>query len=371
MSRRGVNIYKRKDGRWEGRIPKGSSGGTRHYQSVYGISYTEVKSKMERIKTDIRTDKKDEKCTLGEAAEIWMKERGPHWKKTTYATYGNIVSKYILPELGSVCISYMNEACIEEFVSKIRGEKELTNNYLHNICAVIVRIMKHMKRRHGYKIEIPENDVSTRIQEKKEIPDEKKLAVLEKYLVEQAGENDHTCLGILVALNMGLRIGEICALTWDCIDLEKEVIFIRKNLQRVKISDGQKNKTEIIVQTPKTDRSRRAIPIPPLLLALLKQKKAESDYIIKGKKKPWAEPRTLQYRFEKILKACGLSAFNFHMLRHAFATRCIAKGFDVKSLSEILGHSSIQITLNLYVHSSMLRKKELMERFQEGFYSSV
>lgn len=113
------------------------------------------------------------------------------------------------------------------------------------------------------------------------------------------------------------------------------------------------------------------IPIPPVLMTLLKNKaKVDSSYIIRGKRKPWAEPRTLQYRFAKILDQCGLEAFNFHMLRHAFATQCIAGGFDVKSLSEILGHSSTQITLNLYVHSSMQRKKQLMKQFELCLYQS-
>lgn len=371
MSRRGMNIYKRKDGRWEGRIQKGKIGGTRHYQSVYGTSYAEVKKKMECMKKNNLADEKGEGCTLGEAAEIWTKERGQYWKKTTYATYQNILRKYVLPKFGNVAISHINEAHIEGFLLEICEEKELSNSYLHNICAVIARIMKHMKRRHGYKIEIPENDISLRIQGRRDIPEEKDLSLLEQYLMGHVKEKDHTCLGILVALNMGLRIGETSALTWECIDLEKEVIFVQKNLQRVKTADGPKNITEILVQSPKTDYSRRAIPIPPPLLPLLKQQKEEGgNYLIKGKKKPWAEPRTLQYRFARILEECGLTAFNFHMLRHAFATRCIEKGFDVKSLSEILGHSNTQTTLNLYVHSSMPRKKELMGQFQESFYPS-
>lgn len=113
----------------------------------------------------------------------------------------------------------------------------------------------------------------------------------------------------------------------------------------------------------------RSIPLPPVLLPLLKLYKDEdTKYVVKGKKSPWAEPRTLQYRFSGILKQCSIKNFRFHMLRHAFATRCIAKGFDVKSLSEILGHSSVQITLNLYVHSTMQRKKQLMNLFSFYLY---
>lgn len=193
------------------------------------------------------------------------------------------------------------------------------------------------------------------------------MAVLEKYLIEHAG--DDTCLGILIAFYTGIRIGELCALTWDDINLDEEVLYVRKNMQRVKRSDGGKNSTEILFQKPKTDTSIRSIPLPPVLLPFLKEHKGEdADYVIKGKKNPWAEPRTLQYRFSSILRQCSIKNFHFHMLRHAFATRCISKGFDVKSLSEILGHSSVQITLNLYVHSTMQRKKQLMNLF--SFYMS-
>lgn len=211
-------------------------------------------------------------------------------------------------------------------------------------------------------MEIPENAVCPVKQEQVIPPSEKELTVLESYLLQHA--QDDTCIGILIAYHTGLRIGEVCALTWEDIDLDEEVIYIRKNLQRVKTTDHVKNNTEILLQTPKTSASFRIIPIPPVLLPLLKERREEKwGYIIKGKKKAWAEPRTLQYRFAKILEECGMEGFNFHMLRHAFATRCIARGFDVKSLSEILGHSNTQTTLNLYVHSNMKRKKELMEQF--------
>lgn len=370
MPRRGNNIYKRKDGRWEGRIQKGEIDGHRQYKSVYGLTYAEVKKKMEQLKANGPEEDREDKCTMGEAAEIWLKERGPNWKKTTYATYHNMVRKYILPQIGNVCLGSVDAACIEGFLLRVRAENELSNNYLHNICAVIIRIMKYMRRRHGYKTNVPENDVPLKEHGEKEIPEEKNLAILEQYLIERTKKNDSTCLGVLIVLNTGLRIGEVCALTWESIDLEKELIFVRGNLQRVKAPDGQKNNTEILLQSPKTAQSQRAIPIPPVLLPLLKeQMKNGGDFLIKGRKKPWAEPRTLQYRFTRILAACGLDKFNFHMLRHAFATRCIEKGFDVKSLSEILGHSNIQITLKLYVHSSMLRKKELMGQFRDGFYS--
>lgn len=383
MPRRGMNIYKRKDGRWEGRIKKeGAKKDRRCYRSVYGKTYTEVKKRMEILKTEISAEISADATgeapsggkmqgTVREAVSLWLKERGPYWKKTTYAAYSQIARKYILPRLGDVLLASVDEERIEGFILEIRQEKELSNRYLRNICALVVRVMKYMKKRHHFKGEIPENPLSVEKQRDKHLPGAKSLGVLEQYLTRKAGAGDGTSLGILTVFYTGMRIGEICALTWADIDLEESVIYIRRNLQRVKTDDGQKNNTMILLQTPKTGTSCRMIPIPPVLLPLLKKQKQDSgQYLIKGKRKPWAEPRTLQYRFTRILKECGVEYFNFHMLRHAFATHCIAEGFDVKSLSEILGHSNVQITLNLYVHSSMERKRRLMEQFKDYLYES-
>ncbi len=363
MPRRGTNIYRRKDARWEGRIKKENDGGAGgKYWYFYGKSYGEVKKKMEDARKKYREYGLSQKYTIGEVMDIWLKECSPYWKQTTYAAYSGIVDKYILPRIGCMQVRSMDEEMMEKFLSGIREQKKLSNRYLRNICSVIIRAMRYVRKKRHYEMEIPENAVCPVKQEQVIPPSEKELTVLESYLLQHA--QDDTCIGILIAYHTGLRIGEVCALTWEDIDLDEEVIYIRKNLQRVKTTDHVKNNTEILLQTPKTSASFRIIPIPPVLLPLLKEPREEKwGYIIKGKKKAWAEPRTLQYRFAKILEECGMEGFNFHMLRHAFATRCIARGFDVKSLSEILGHSNTQTTLNLYVHSNMKRKKELMEQF--------
>lgn len=368
MPRRGSNIYKRKDGRWEGRIKKNSQPHARNkYVSVYGKTYTEVKNKMELIKQ--KKDIKEINCSLNfkEAVDIWLSDRAPYWKPTTYAAYQNIAQKYIIPELGNYKALKVNDQVIEKLVSDIRigqAGKQLSNGYLHNICSIVIMVLTHLKKKYHYEIELPENPIMQTRQRQMLLPGEHDMAVLERYLLEHC--EDDTCLGILIAFYTGIRIGELCALTWEDINLEEEVLHIRKNVQRVKCKEGQSN-TEILFQTPKTSTSLRSIPLPPVLIPLLRSHQGEDiQYVIKGKKHPWAEPRTVQYRFSRILKQCSIKSFRFHMLRHAFATRCISKGFDVKSLSEILGHSSVQITLNLYVHSTMQRKKQLMNLF--SFY---
>ena len=198
-----------------------------------------------------------------------------------------------------------------------------------------------------------------------EMPNEAELKRLEEYLLCHLDQD--TCLGILTAACTGIRIGELCALQWSDIDLEGGFLKIRKNLQRVPVCERGANrdpdaaKTRIHTQLPKTPRSQRTIPLPDGLLAILRMYAGpEESYLISGKKAPWAEARTVQYRFSSILKKCGIRPFRFHLLRHAFASRCLDNGCDLKCLSEILGHSSVSTTMNLYVHPTMKKKKQVM-----------
>lgn len=363
MPKRGENIYKRRDGRWEGRIKRSAylQGGGK-YQSVYGKTYGEVKRKLDEAR--------QEKCfaagrctiTMKEAVNIWYADKRGDWKEGTYAVYRQTVEKYIIPGLGEQPLYKINNQAMAEFVAKIRRqnkEQGLSGVYLFYICGIVQRVMIHIQKKTGEKLEIPANPVSVEKRPKVMPPEIRELSVLEKYLLQNT--KDNTCLGILTALHTGLRIGELCALTWKDIDLETGLLHVRSSLQRVRDYDSPGKKTRLAVVTPKTSCSIRDIPIPPVLLdALSACKKDSSCKLVSGARGDWMDPRTLQYRFQKILEECGIDHFNFHMLRHAFATRCMEKGFDSKSLSEILGHSSIQITLNLYVHSTLQRKRCLM-----------
>lgn len=364
MPRKGENIYRRKDGRWEGRIRQEDAlPGRRNYVSVYGKTYKEVKSKMEMVKTGQNPSGKGFP-DVEEAAGIWIEDREGYWKPTTCAAYRQALEKYIIPCLGKVKINRLDNKVLENFASAL-AEKEgnaLSVNYQSYVCAIVIRVIAHAKKKFGYRMAVPENPVVKSKKSPVTPPGEYALSVLEDYLVADSGRD--VSLGILVAFYTGIRIGELCALKWDDIDSAEGVIRIRGNIQRVQAPEGGQTKTDVVLQAPKTADSVRLVPIPPVLYPLLEHNRREGDsYVIRGTKHPWADPRTVQYHFYKILKKCGLEHFNFHMLRHAFASRCIAMGFDVKSLSEILGHSDTRMTMNLYVHSSVQHKKQLMERF--------
>lgn len=363
MPKRGENIYKRKDGRWEGRIKSADYlSGEQKYRSVYGKTYGEVKRKLEKAKSEICSS--DDRCgiRMREAVEIWYVDKKDSWKESTYASYRQIIDRYVLPCLGDKSLCEITAPVMEEFVSDIQIKSKkgsLSGKYLFYICNIVLRIMSYIRKKTGTALEIPDNPVSIVSKSKIMLPEDSQLAKLETYLLQNV--EDDTCLGILTVLHSGLRIGELCALTWKDIDLENGILHIRNNMQRVRNYDGQKNKTKLILSSPKTVCSTRDIPISPMLARVLQTRvKSPSSPFVSGIRKKWMDPRTLQYRFRKILESCGIDYFRFHMLRHAFATRCMEKGFDSKSLSEILGHSSIQITLNLYVHSTMRQKRQLM-----------
>ena len=182
-------------------------------------------------------------------------------------------------------------------------------------------------------------------------------------------ERDVFKTAILLCLYTGLRLGELCALKWEDIDMENQLIAVRRTVQRLYV-EGHMTKTVLLETAPKSASSRREIPLPSAVFALLKalQEENKKEYVFGGDKP--VEPRTMQNHFKRILKKAGLSDKNFHTLRHTFSTNCIEGGTDVKSLSELLGHSDVQITLNRYVHPSMDTKRRHLDALA-GFYERM
>lgn len=171
----------------------------------------------------------------------------------------------------------------------------------------------------------------------------------------------------MLCLFTGIRAGELCAIKWDDIDISEKKLSVRKTLQRLRTSKPEGCKTEVKLLEPKSSSSVRDIPLPDALMELLEKFYISGAFLLTGENSRFIEPRTMQNRFKKIIAACGIQDANFHTTRHTFATRCIELGFDVKSLSEILGHANVAITMNRYVHPSMELKRENMNRFSDLF----
>ncbi len=176
-----------------------------------------------------------------------------------------------------------------------------------------------------------------------------------------------TCkFGVLLTLFTGVRIGELCALQWGNISLKEQTIRIDATLQRLRdtsTADNPGSRTRIVIGTPKSDTSIRTIPITDYTAELCEKMNPHSSaaYVLTGTEN-FMEPRTLQYRMEKYTRECGLEGVYFHTLRHTFATHAVEVGFEIKSLSEVLGHATTTITLDRYVHASLVLKRDNMKK---------
>lgn len=380
MARKGENIYKRKDGRWEGRYIKEKIDGKIKYGYIFAHTYKEVKEKLVVIKAnqfytptkknpnEIEVQNNNECIYFSEIAKEWLVVHSSQWKQSSNIRYSNIINKHLLPEWGNRNIMEITRTevmnFIENLLSGVKNNQEgLAPKTVNNIISVLRSILQYANHVKGYRIVDLKNINAKQIQGTLRILSISEQEILSDYLYKNINP---TNLGILLCLYTGLRVGEICALKWKDISLKDNIIFINKTMQRLQIQQADNKKTEIIISEPKSECSVRMVPIPDKLLPILSENFTNSeDYVLTGKSEVYVEPRTMQNRFKAVMKKCGLEHANFHSLRHTFATRCIELGFDVKCLSEILGHASVNITLNRYVHPSIQLKMKNMNMLSD------
>lgn len=347
--RKGENIHKRKDGRWEARYFDERKG---TYVSVYGHTYGEAKEKRntQLINEQKKTITKNRNKDIDTCCNIWLQSKQNLIKQSTYCKYYDIINNHIIPILGKSKISKLKQESIDSFINT-KLKNGLSPKTVKDIIAVLKQVLKSNQIEFNFIIpSSPKKEVT--------IFQEKEYRKFTSYLLLST---DTEKLGILLSLSCGLRIGELCALKWDDIDLSEGIIKINKTLQRVKNLNGSiSTKTIIIIDKPKSAKSIREIPIPSFLLdILITLKKSNDCYILTGTRK-YIEPRTQDRRFKKILHICGIDSKKYHTIRHTFASKCIENKADAKTLSEILGHCDVRFTMSQYVHSNMdLKRQEL------------
>lgn len=340
------NIYFRKDGRFEGRIyHTDQQTHVRSYRSFFGHSREDVEHKIceYRVKNAVVPSIN---VTFSVLYRSWKQTMTHRIKESTAANYEMKAVKHLLPAFGSLSVADITSEHIYDFIRE-KQQTKLSNRYISDILVMLKSIFKFGGQQ--YHLQNPMEGVSMPKKHRTEVQlltaEEQKR--LERYIAEN---HNLTTLGIALAKSTGLRIGELCALQWVDIDLEKRTITVRKTIQRIQSKKGSR-RTKVIITDPKSESSCRVIPIPEFMIAFLREFQGNNeDFVISGMTKP-VEPRVMQYRFAKILKNGNLPSVHFHSLRHNFASACIKLGFDVKALSEILGHSSVEITLNRYVHT--------------------
>ena len=355
MSRKGENIFYRKDGRWEARyIKEQLSNGKYKYGYVYGKSYMEVKQKRNNILLNLEKLKEKEKTNkhiLNYYIDRWLESIQFLIKVSTYVHYLGITKNHIKPELGNLEIKNINIEVIEKFINR-KFKNSLSNKTIRDIVVVLKQILSYANI--SFKVKLP------KLKKKPiKILSKEEQKCLEKKILNQDFNSSY---GIILSLYTGLRIGEICALKWEDINLNKKTIKVSHTMLRIMDTENF-NKTKIILEEPKTENSKREIPINNFLYnILINIKPKDSDtYFLTGTKQ-YIEPRTYYNHFQKLLCESNIPKYGFHALRHTFATRCIEIGMDPKSLSEILGHSDVKVTLSLYVHPTNYLKSSYLEK---------
>lgn len=303
-------------------------------------------------------------------AEQWLENSRMRVKESSYIKYRNLLQNHILPCMGKTDVAELTTEYIGNFIrQKISegrrdGTGGLSEKSVKDMITVLRSICSYAGRQgieapcHFELLKFRKNSDEVRILDRSE------CAVLEQCLFQ---DDSLIKTGILLSLFMGLRLGEVCALQRGNVLYDEAILQIRFTMQRIQTTgQGETKKTKIIVTSPKSGNSVRDIPIPEFILERLEIIKGmpQEAYILTGRSDKFVEPRSMENLFKRCLKECRMEEINYHALRHTFATRCIEAGFDVKSLSEILGHANVNITLNRYVHSSMEQKRANMGKLQ-------
>ncbi len=303
----------------------------------------------------------------------WISTHKYRLKAQSYAKYVFVAETYVFPQFGTLSIDDITTEKVYvlltqlETTGRLDGKGGLSPGIIRLVCYLIKSTLDFASSQgltvavvsiHPPKLAPPRFNV---------------LLDAERVALEQAlyRDLDSGKLGVILCLYTGLRLGELCALRWEDIDLRNCIISVKGTAQRIRFYDASEGPYTVLkVVPPKSAAARREVPFPGYLLSMLVQvkgnKKEESFFLTGNKRKPM-DPRTFENRFKSYLAIAGIRDINFHSIRHTFATRCIESGVDAKSLSEILGHASVNTTLDRYVHSSLERKRSQVELLHSEF----
>ena len=299
----------------------------------------------------------------------WLKEWldnyiEPTAKARTFNRYSEIVKQHLIPKFGDYDLDEITPSILQHYITELlqSGNLKTGKGLSANSVGGIINVVQNSLRT-AFNLGYMKEYTADRIKRPK--PQEKAVncfTAQEQKQIEQAVLNSgkNKMFGILLCLYSGLRVGELLALKWEDIDMQKGILTVSKSCHDGKNKEGHYVRVE---DTPKTSSSRRIVPLPRQLLPLIKdaRKKSKSEYVVAKGCDPLSV-RSYQRSFDLLQRKLKIPHRGFHSLRHTFATRALECGMDVKTLSDILGHKSPTVTLNRYVHSLMEHKKEMMNR---------
>lgn len=304
-----------------------------------------------------------EQKKISEIITLWKADKKQYVKTSTFSAYILLIENHLLPAFSEKC--NIEEAEIQSFVFQ-KLKEGLSQKSVKDILIVLKMILKFGVKNKW--LEHQQIDIQFPTEREK-----RNIEVLsrsnQKRVMNYVQENfTFRSLGIYICLSAGVRIGEICALTWDDIDTDNGIIHVRRTIQRVYLIEEGIRKTELILDTPKTRNSIREIPMNRDLLKILKplKKVVNSNFFVLTNDSKPTEPRTYRSYYKKFMNSLNIPEIKFHGLRHSFATRCIESKCDYKTVSVLLGHSNISTTLNLYVHPNFEQKKKCIEQMFKG-----
>lgn len=367
MPRKGENIYKRRDDRWEARYIKGyKPDGSARYGYCYAKSYREVREKLNAKKAaesyQAGAVQPAAAKRFGVYCEEWLSLSRSRVKESTYVKYETVIQNHILPELGGFRLGALSSILIEQFSRKLFAE-ELSPRTIRLILIVVHSVIGYIRRQNpSYLPQNIEIVYPKDVKKETRVLTREEQQTLTSYLLSSI---DECKFGVLLALITGLRIGEICALRWRDISLADKTLTVAFTMMRLKdTAENAPQKTKVVLVEPKSGASQRTIPLTDLAvdLCLTRKNRIPDAFVLTGDSERFIEPRTLQNRLHTYTSECGIEGVHFHTLRHTFATRCVEVGFEIKSLSEILGHTGPRFTLERYVHSSMELKRDNMRK---------
>lgn len=294
--------------------------------------------------------------TFQDLALLWEEDKQAYVKRSTLSIYSIHLHRHLIPAFGAR--TAISEAEVQAFVNRLLGAG-MGQKTVRDILMVLQMVLRFAAKYYGWE----QKPMDIRYPTLRSCNSLQVLSLpQQRRLMQFIEQNPSSCnLGIALCLNTGMRIGEICALTWGDVDLKAGLVHVTKTIQRIYLG---RHRTEVILDSPKTVNSCRDIPISASMVALLRPLKKcakPRHYVLTNQEKP-TEPATYRAYFKRLLKQLGLPAIRFHGLRHSFATRCIECNCDYKTVSALLGHANINTTLNLYVHPGMAQKKKCVNK---------